>query len=116
MIGVRLLGLVRPEDWVMLSCNISMQRLVQAKADETNFVAFTMGMSFLGHNELEISPTAEKPEVIQEFLYTVASYTLKTGKGLRDGQILGLHPEKAQAVRYAESSMIPGLKTMQITL
>ena len=87
-----------------------------AKADETNFVAFTMGMSFLGHNELEISPTAEKPEVIQEFLYTVASYTLKTGKGLRDGQILGLHPEKAQAVRYAESSMIPGLKTMQITL
>ena len=80
------------------------------------FVAFTMGMSFLGHNELEISPTAEKPEVIQEFLYTVASYTLKTGKGLRDGQILGLHPEKAQAVRYAESSMIPGLKTMQITL
>ena len=87
-----------------------------AKADETNFVAFTMGMSFLGHNELEIAPTAEKPEVIQEFLYTVASYTLKTGKGLRDGQILGLHPEKAQTVRYAESSMIPGLKTMQITL
>ena len=63
-----------------------------------------------------IARTAEKPEVIQEFLYTVASYTLKTGKGLRDGQILGLHPEKAQAVRYAESSMIPGLKTMQITL
>lgn len=29
MIGVRLLGLVRPEDWVMHSCNISMQRLVQ---------------------------------------------------------------------------------------
>lgn len=87
-----------------------------AKAEDERFVAFTMGMSFLGHHELEISPTAEKPEVIQEFLYTVASYTLKTGKGLRDGQILGLHPEKAQPVRYAESSMIPGLKTMQITL
>ena len=87
-----------------------------AKADDTHFVAFTMGMSFLGHHELEINPTSEKPEVIQEFLYTVASYTLKTGKGLRDGQILGLHPENAKPVCYAESTMIPGLKTMHITL
>ena len=87
-----------------------------AKADEERFVAFTMGMSYLLQRELEILPTTQKPEVLQEFLFTVASYTLKTGKGLSDGQILGLRPETGKPVKLADSGLIPGMQTLQITL
>ncbi len=87
-----------------------------AKADETHFIAFTMGMSYLLQRELEILPTTQKPETIQEFLFTVASYTVKTGRGVEDGQILGLRPETGKPVKLADSQLIPGMQTLQITL
>ena len=87
-----------------------------ARADEERLLGCTMGMSLLGHRELEILPVAAKPEVVQEFLYTVASWALKTGRDVKPGDLLGLDPQQRKPVTLKPSSLIPGLETLQITL
>ena len=76
----------------------------------------TMGLSLLGHRELEIEPCEAAPEVVQEFLYTVASWALKTGRDVKPGDLLGLDPQNRHPVVLAPSDVIPGLETLRITL
>ncbi|MBP3439367.1 MAG: DUF4261 domain-containing protein [Sutterella sp.] len=87
-----------------------------ARTEGGKLLGCTMGLSLLGHRELEIEPCEAAPEVVQEFLYTVASWALKTGRDVKPGDLLGLDPQNRHPVVLAPSSVIPGLETLRITL
>lgn len=87
-----------------------------AREGEEKCVGVTMGMTMLGHRELEILPVKSAPDTVQEFLYTVVEWSLKSGKEVEEGAMLGLNPQNRHPVKLAESHLIPGLETLQIEL
>ncbi len=87
-----------------------------AREDEEKCVGVTMGMTMLGHRELEVLPVKAAPDTVQEFLYTIVEWSLKSGKEVEVGALLGLNPQNRHPVKLAESRLIPGLETLQIEL
>ncbi len=87
-----------------------------AREDEERCVGCTMGLTMLGFDEIEVLPVKTAPETLQEFLFTVVSWVLKTGQSLKEGTMLGLDPANRRPVKKAPSRLIPGIETMQAEL
>ncbi len=87
-----------------------------AREDEEKCVGVTMGMTMLGFNELEVLPVKAAPNTVQEFLYTIVEWSLKSGRSVEVGAMLGLNPQNRHPVTLADSRLIPGLQTLQIEL
>jgi hypothetical protein len=64
---------------------------------------FTTGMAALGHLEFETEQWPELPDQLYERLFALASYVVKNGPMLRDGNTVGANADERIRVVYAPS-------------
>lgn len=80
----------------------------------TTSAGFTQGMEALGHMEMEILESPEKPAQLRQRLQDLASYLLQNGAVIRDGDTVGQDAnEKIRAV-YSKSTFGSARQVMSL--
>lgn len=70
----------------------------------TTSAGFTQGMQALGHMEMEVLESPEKPAALRERLQGLASYLLQNGAVISDGHTVGQDANEKIRVVYSDSS------------
>jgi hypothetical protein len=65
---------------------------------------FTIGLSALGHLEIEIPSINMDPGELREWLHSIICYLLKSGPVLKHGQTIGMTAEQKIRIRHCRSS------------
>jgi hypothetical protein len=65
--------------------------------------AFTTGMAALGHMEIEVKGSPERPSELRERLVALATYLVENGPVIKDGDTVGSSNEERIKVKYSKS-------------
>ena len=71
---------------------------------KTTSGGFTQGMEALGHMELEVVESPEKPAELRKRLQGLAEYLLESGAVIRDGDTVGQDAKEKIRVVYSDSA------------
>lgn len=71
---------------------------------------YTYGMRRMGKEEMEVYIEADKADFneLREFMLTIASYVLKTGATLRDGETIGFTEEQKLPITLSKGVAVDG--------
>ncbi len=90
--------------------------MLSAESKAGPFSALTHGLEALGHREFEVIDSAKPIGELRMALLDLASYVLREGPVLEDGQTIGPDSRTKWSITHRPSKLVPGQKVIALGL